>query len=400
MNIRSNEPYWLLRDGLVRSYPSLHENLRCDVAVIGAGITGALMAHALTAAGLSVVVVDRRDVGSGSSSASTAMLQYEIDTPLHKLIPMVGEEIAVGSYRACQDAIKGIGRLSRSIRSQCGFTDKQSLYLGRRRGDVRFLQKEFETRIRHGFDARWLDRDTLRTEFDVDLPAAILTKDAAEISAYRLAHDLLATAVRKGAEVFDHVEIEKTVPHAAGVTLTTDTGSTIEAAHIVYCTGYESQAMLPETVVKLKSTFALVTEPLKQLPRIMDKTLAWDTATPYLYLRTTDDNRILIGGEDEPFKNAQLRDVLIERKAKKLEKSLHTLLPQLDFVTDFTWAGTFGETKDGLPYIGAHPDYPHSFFALGFGGNGITFSWMAANYIRDALLGKAVPELGWYRFGR
>ncbi len=400
MKLRSTEPYWLLRDGLVNSYPCLRENLSCDVAVIGAGITGALMTHTLTRAGFSVVTLDRRDVGSGSSAASTAMLQYEIDTDLHELIPMVGEEIAVGSYRACRDAIAGIGKLSRSIRSQCGFTPKQSLYLGRKRGDMKLLQREFEARQHHGFDVIWLDREALQANYGVDLPAAILSKDAAEISAYRLAHDLLADAVKQGAKVFDHVDVINAKAHAAGVTLTTDDEQTVEATHVIYCTGYESQSMLPETVVKLISTFALVTEPLAQLPRIMDKTLAWDTANPYLYLRTTDDNRILIGGEDENFKNATLRDALIDRKRQKLEKALQTLLPELDFVTDFAWAGTFGETKDGLPYIGLHPQFPRSYFALGFGGNGITFSWMAANYIRDALQGKRVPEFDWYRFGR
>lgn len=400
MKLRSIEPYWLLRDGLVRSYPCLREDLRCEVAVVGAGVTGALVTHALARAGFSVVTVDRRDVGTGSSAASTAMLQYEIDTALHELIPMVGEEVAVGSYRACRDAIAGIGKLARSIRSRCGFTPKQSLYLGRRRGDVRRLRREFEARQRHGFEVRWLDRDDLRAAYGVDLPAAILSKDAAEVSAYRLAHDLLADAVKHGARVFDHVEIVDARPHASAVTLRTDDDRRIEAAHVVYCTGYESQAMLPETVVKLKSTFALVTEPLAELPRIMDRTLAWDTATPYLYLRTTDDNRILIGGEDEKFKNAALRDAWIDRKREKLEKSLRTLLPDLDFVTDSAWAGTFGETRDGLPYIGAHRAFPRSYFALGFGGNGITFSWMAANYLRDALQGKAVPELDWYRFGR
>ena len=54
----------------------------------------------------------------------------------------------------------------------------------------------------------------------------------------------------------------------------------------------------------------------------------------------------------------------------------------------FTWAGTFGETEDGLAYIGPHGKYPNCIFALGFGGNGITFSMTAAGMIRDALAGK------------
>ena len=67
---------------------------------------------------------------------------------------------------------------------------------------------------------------------------------------------------------------------------------------------------------------------------------------------------------------------------------------------DFAWAGTFGETVDGLPYIGAHPEWPCCQFALGYGGNGITFSALAAGIVRDAILGRANPHADLFRFDR
>ena len=53
---------------------------------------------------------------------------------------------------------------------------------------------------------------------------------------------------------------------------------------------------------------------------------------------------------------------------------------------DWRWGGTFGETEDGLPYIGTARQFPHGYFALGYGGNGITFSWIAANLLLDRFL--------------
>ena len=64
------------------------------------------------------------------------------------------------------------------------------------------------------------------------------------------------------------------------------------------------------------------------------------------------------------------------------------------------WAGTFGETKDGLAYIGAHPRLPHAYFALGYGGNGITYSLIAAEIIRDDILGRKNPAAKIFAFGR
>ena len=73
MDIKSGHPFWPLEHGLIGAFPALLGDLSCDVAVIGAGITGALIARELAASGLDVVVLDRREAGWGSTSASTAV---------------------------------------------------------------------------------------------------------------------------------------------------------------------------------------------------------------------------------------------------------------------------------------------------------------------------------------
>ena len=96
----------------------------------------------------------------------------------------------------------------------------------------------------------------------------------------------------------------------------------------------------------------------------------------------------MVGGKDIPYSDPGNRDFLLHRKAKALETSFQQLFPRIPFKTDFKWAGSFASTKHGLPYIGAIPQRPHTYFALGLGGNGITFSVMAAEIIRDLLTGK------------
>ncbi|MGA0558762.1 NAD(P)/FAD-dependent oxidoreductase [Larkinella sp. VNQ87] len=400
MNVHSKEPFWLLKNGLMNPYPSLRKPLTCEVLVVGGGITGALMAYHLVQAGFDTVVIDKRNVATGSTAASTAMLQYEIDTALHDLIPMIGEEGAVRAYRSCLEAIGKIDRLVKTVKSRSGFRKKKSLYVAARPDDEDFLRQEYETRRQHGFRVEWFNRPSLSKRFGLAANAAICSSDAAEIDAYHFAHDLLQAAAEKGVKIFDHVEIQSTDYDPNGVRVLTTDLAQIDARHVVYCTGYESQEMLPNKVVNLKSTFAIVSEPIPELPAALRTMLLWDTQKPYLYLRTTDDNRILVGGGDEPFKNAVLRDQLIDKKQEMLTEQVRELYPDLPFIPDLAWAGTFGETKDGLPYIGEHPDFPHSYFALGFGGNGITFSVTAAELIRDRLQGKPADELHWYRFGR
>jgi glycine/D-amino acid oxidase-like deaminating enzyme len=128
--------------------------------------------------------------------------------------------------------------------------------------------------------------------------------------------------------------------------------------------------------------------------------MLWNTAQPYLYLRETPDDRIIIGGRDEAFYNPAKRDKLISRKSNLLVRDYHRLFPDTPFRSEFSWTGTFGTTADGLPFIGAHPRFRNSYFALGFGGNGITFSVIAAAMIRDVLTGKKNRDKKLFSFER
>jgi glycine/D-amino acid oxidase-like deaminating enzyme len=400
MNIRSNEPFWLVKNGLLHTYPSLRENINCDILIVGSGITGALMAHSLTEKGYKTVLIDKREIANGSSSATTSMLQYEIDIPLYQLIEQIGEQGAVGSYRACRDSIYKLERLVKEINSECGFEKKDSVYFAHQKKDLGWLKKEFDARKAAGFDVTWLDKMEIKEKYGLIAEGAILSKDGASVDAFCLAHDLLHFNTKRGLEVYDKTKLEKVKYVKGQVLAQTENGAIITANKIVYCTGYETQDMLPEKIVKLKSTYAMVSEKNKELKNDICDTLFWNTDSPYLYLRTTSDGRLLVGGEDENFKNPLKRDVLLERKKDKLVKTVTKFLPDVDFVEDFCWCGTFGETKDGLPYIGEHPKFPDTYFVLGFGGNGITFSVIGMEMIGSMLQGDLDLLSYYFRFGR
>lgn len=400
MNIRSNEPYWLVKNGILHAYPSLRKNVNCDVLIVGGGITGALMAHSCIKNGFSTVLIDKREIANGSTSATTSMLQYEIDVPLYQLIKMVGEDGAVASYQACRDSIDQIGELVNEIKSACGFEFKKSLYFASNTKDLKWLKTEFETRKAKGFDVQWLNKAQIKTTYGLIAEGAILSADGASIDAFRFTHDLLHHNAKKGLQVFDKTELVNIKNKADQVMVSTQTGALITAKKIIYCTGYETQQMLPEQVVKLKSTYAMVSEHLANLDQNISDTLFWNTDSPYLYLRTTADQRILVGGEDENFKNAIKRDALLNKKQEKLQRTFQKFLPNTLFIEDFSWCGTFGETKDGLPYIGMHAKFPNSYFCLGFGGNGITFSAIGAELIVGMMKGETNLLSHFFRFGR
>lgn len=162
MKLRSYEAFWLLKNGLMNSYPSLQEDIKCDVAVIGAGITGALISHTLLKAGYNTVVIDKRDAAAGSSSATTSMLQYEIDTPMIDLAEMVGEEGAVISYKAGVESLQMLEDLIREENIDGGFGIKKSLQVSHSKENIAKLKEEYLFRKKHFFNVEWLSSEEIK----------------------------------------------------------------------------------------------------------------------------------------------------------------------------------------------------------------------------------------------
>ncbi|WP_367874688.1 NAD(P)/FAD-dependent oxidoreductase [Luteolibacter sp. Populi] len=402
MDLSSDHAYWRVKSGIIANYPPLEAERACDVAILGAGITGSLIAEALSADGHHVIVLDGRDVATGSTSASTALLQYEIDVHLIDLIAQHGPDKARTAYRACYDAIDLLEeRVARLGLEDCNFTRKDSVYLASRARDVPILQAEAEARRQAGIEVHEWSAGDVASHFSFQRPLALHSPQAAEVDAYRLAHGMLAEVRRRGGEVFDRTRVTAVEVDAAGVILQTDRKLKVRAKRVVAAMGYESECLFDTAgLVDLRSSFAIASEPLAEAPGWWRRCLLWETARPYFYLRGDGDGRAIIGGEDLPFRNPAARDRLVNRKGRILEKRFHEMFPAARMESAFAWAGTFGETADGLAYIGSYRKHPLCYFALGFGGNGIIYSVIAAEIIRSSLLGKQHPWALPFKFDR
>ena len=166
-NLRSGHSIWQRRPLPGLREKRLTHDLRCDVLIIGAGISGALAAEQLTDAGLSVVIIDRRGAVRGSTLASTALLQYEIDTPLSKLAKRIGVARAERIWRRSKLALDALRERTQRLGIEAASADRSSLYL---EGDVldgAGLRAEAEARRRAGFEVRLLAAKTVRREYGI-----------------------------------------------------------------------------------------------------------------------------------------------------------------------------------------------------------------------------------------
>lgn len=400
MELVAGYPYWLIKTGLLYQYPKLVENAKCEAAIIGGGISGALTAYHLINAGVDCILVDGRTIGLGSTSASTSLLQYELDIPLHKLKKVTGEYRAVRAYQLCGEAIDKMVALMKQI----GFSDFQkskSLFFSTYPHQKKFLQHECLARKEAGFQIESVSREEMKKQFNLEAAYGILSEQGATNNAYALTHEILQFCQRKGLRVYDRTKIEKINYHKDHVTLRTGEDCVITTDYLINAAGYEAVNYIEKGIVDLDCTYAIISESQAENETIWkEKVIMWNTDDPYLYLSVHNDKRIAVGGRDDRFVDVKTLHHHLEKKADLLEKDFKRLFPTIPFKKEFSWSGVFGKTKDSLPYIGYYSKTPRTLYALGFGGNGITFSLVAAEIITDLITGRKNKNAELFSFSR
>lgn len=397
-NLRTGQPIWLARRARLPPFDWLRHHASCDALIVGAGISGAFVAEALTDAGFECIIVDRRRAPLlGSTPASTALLQYEIDEPLIKLSRRIGAENAMRVWRRSRLAVDSLSARTRELGVACDMERRDTLYLAGDQLDAQDLRREEKARRLAGLETDYLGRAVLRERFGLRRSAALLSHDNLIADPRRLAAGYLRTATKRGAKLYSPCDIVDVESKRAGVVAKTADGKTIRCKRLVFATGYELPKQAPRDGHSIISTFALATRPQKR-SLWPEQCLIWEASEPYLYMRTTADGRVVCGGEDEEFADADKRDAMAPRKIAAIQRKLAKLFPDLDTEPDFAWCGSFGASDDGLPSIGEIPGLSHCWAALGYGGNGITYSLIAADIIRAAFSGDKDTDADLFAF--
>jgi glycine/D-amino acid oxidase-like deaminating enzyme len=166
---------------------------------------------------------------------------------------------------------------------------------------------------------------------------------------------------------------------------------------VIVAAGCESLVFKREQNASVISSYAVISNPVDDLSMWSDRTLIWETARPYMYMRTTKDNRIIIGGLDEKTASANKRDSMLPQKREKLIQKFNELFPGLNVQPAYQLAAFYGGSRDGLPMIGMYDDYPGWYFLFAYGDSGIVYSMLLAKILRDVIISGSHPDLGLYR---
>ncbi len=409
MNLVAGNTIWTEVNKIPYKYTYLSDDIECDVAIIGAGITGAICSYYLTEAGVNTVILDKNLIGFGSTSASTSILQYEVDYDLIGLKAMIGLDNALTAFRLCNKAVYDIKNIIEKFEDKCDFSLTDCFYYTFRERDVKLIKEEYEIRKKNGFSVEYIDEKNSKDKFSFPVKAGIYsTEGAAQIDPYRFTHELINQSVRKGLNVYENTEITSIDSKKDYVVFTTRNKFNIKAKKIEIAEGFESPKYIDKKICTLYRSFTIATKSNVEVDKWSNRCIIRDTENPYTYVRSTSDNRIIIGGEDEKVggKNSQMANLtdvepICKIKYDILYNRLKSMFPSVgDVEIEYSFNGLFADTKDGLPYVGEYAKMPNCYFCLGYGSNGIIYAILCGQIIRDLYLGNYSSQYELFKLDR
>ena len=367
-------------------------------------MTGALIAHTFVSAGISTAVIEAGLVGNGSTAVSSALLLQEPDLELAQLDARYGHRTSRRIWRLSHDSVSGLTALLRRLRIHCSLESRDAVYYATTAQAVERLRREFALRTRSGFAAEWLGPGALRQLTGISGRGAIRTGGNAQLDPYRACLGILRSAHALGAVIFERSPVRRIETEHEGVRVRTRNG-TVEAHQVVIATGYATPNFRPLAGrFRMYRTYVLATARMDAAQRDelgLSDVMVWDTERPYHYARWTPDRRVLLGGGDRPLRPGQRRRQQFGAASRDLREYFEACMPALATIeTEFAWEGLFAMTPDSLPYVGPHRRYPRHWFALGYGGNGMTFGFLAARLLLERWQGRISKDQVLFEFDR
>ena len=353
---------------------------KCEVAVIGGGLTGILTAYALRRAGVEAIVLDAHEIGYGQSGASTGKITLAGGLVYHALLTERGPDMAWAWAEAQSRALEDYRRIILNERILCDYMTLPAVLYTRRSPE----RLEAEANAARALGLRVERRRRTSLPFDVAL--ALVYPGQAQFHPVKF---LAALAQR--VDVYTGL----TVTDVHGHTIITDDGQETEAQKIVYACHYPFRNFPGLYFMKLYQSlsYGIALGGIPPLPAMY-----YGIDRDGLSLRSHGDNLLLVGGGHRTGEWA--RDPA-HTGLSSLRAAAVKYYPRVRVVAE--WAGQDCMSPDGLPLIGAYSSLlTDSYVATGFSKWGIAGSMVAANVLTDLITGRenaVAPYLLPGRFG-
>jgi glycine/D-amino acid oxidase-like deaminating enzyme/nitrite reductase/ring-hydroxylating ferredoxin subunit len=355
-----------------------------DVAIAGGGITGITLALQLQQHGLRCIVLEAQNLGFGTTGGTTAHLNTLLDTPYTQIIKDFGLEAARNVTSAVRAAIQLIKDNIDNFAIDCDFAEVPAYLFAQTDDQRKELENIQKACAEVGVDARFISSIPLPVSFN----SALQIEGQAKFHPLRYLNALAAAFEKLGGVILQNCRVtncEKAPQYEALLNIHTSQG-VFHADNMVYATHIPPGVNIIHFRCPAYRSYAMaVTLEDEAYPY----GLIYDMYDPYHYYRTQSidgRNYLIVGGEDHKTgEEPNTAGCLL-----KLEAHVRSHFRVAEVTHQ--WSSQYFQPVDGLPYIGHLPGAEKNVYvATGYGGNGMTYSHVAALVLRSLIMGYEDP---------
>lgn len=361
-------------------YPWLSHDQKCDVLIIGSGVTGSMIFHSLLEQdkNLNVIMMSQYPVARSTPSYHTAVLQYQNEY----LVNSKNRAGSLNKYMSYENALNQIESLEESI-GKFGFKRRDSLMYSNNGSKINELHHEYLLRRHNGFDVEFVEQADCMEKFSFMVKGGILAKNqSAEIDGYRLCHKLIARGERLGGKIYENTAITDLYQTDGGITALTEYDTIIEAKKVIVSTNTKLIDRLSLPVQK-RTAYTIISKPMKEFTGFSGRTVCYDIDED-VSVYATPCNRLVATGQNSAYMNISPKiaeligsDRLKHKKFLHLEQFLYdTKISPQQLEIDKKVSYSFAITKENMPIFQQSQELENLYYTLPTGVHGILQSFM------------------------
>jgi len=349
-----------------------------DVVIAGGGVTGIATGLQLQKAGKKCLIAEAHTLCFGTTGGTTAHLNTFFDNSYHQIQKDFGEDAIQLVASATERALELYRSNIEEYKIDCGYEQKDGYVYSQDDKQTEQLDKIFRASRQAGVDVNYTDRIPVPVGFQ----KAIVYRDQAQVHPSRYVYALAKAFEEAGGVLLQDCSVEDVVEKEGGVVVQTSKGA-VEAGYLIYATHIPPGINLLHFRCAPYRSYAIA---VKLKDNIYPEGLSYDMHDPYHYYRTQEidgEKYFIAGGEDHKTGHEKNTDAYFNR----LEAYVRNYFA-VDKIA-FKWSSQYFEPSDGLAYIGLLPGSSGNILvATGYGGNGMTYSHIAAPLLTDLIFKK------------
>lgn len=377
------QSYWMASTQKTE-YPTLNEDIKVDIAIIGGGMTGISCAYQLTKEGSKVAILEADRILQGTTGHTTAKITSQHGLIYNKIKNQMSEEFAKQYAEANESAIRLIEKISNDLHIDCDFTPQSAYVFTQQDEYVQKISDEVKTASGLGIKAVY----TEEIPFNLPIKSAVRFDNQAQFHPRKYLLALAKEITKSGSNIYEQsraIDIEENSSYI----ITTNQGKKVTAEKVIIASHYPlyNKPGLYFTRIYPERSYIVAIRAKEKYPGGMYITAEAPTRS-LRYQNAENGELILIGGEHH--KTGQGEDTI------KHYKALADFANSTFTVEDipYRWSTQDCMTLDDIPYIGKFTSKsPNMYIATGYGKWGMTNSTVSAMILKDLIIsGKSLWE--------